>query len=323
MIDLYYSQIVKYSKHVREGYIFSDIINRLPQEIKKFQEDSQLPLENIVLFFQLLQQNYDIKDNLILTYIQCVDLIKISKYLEVRKLSKQIDEYINNHNNDIDFVIQMIQHENKTLNNAENCVINISKEIENILISKVDKCLLNEKFAELPISLIHRIIERSSKELINSDNLFDFIKRSLKKFCVLFQFLDLQKLSENKLFELCEIYEKSDENTSKCFSYLNCNLNLISKMQKTLIKTDEESKVQQDKLKEFELKIEQLQKQNEMTKNDQQNKMSEFEAQIQLLQNQLKDYKQENDQLQKDMGNLKGQLQKKIRKMPNKRSNCS
>ena len=92
-IKLFYSQLTKYSKHIRESYLFSDVMKRFPQEIYQFQEKFQLLPESLELFFQLLQQNYDINEDLNLTYIQCMDLLKISKYLEVRKLSFIIKQY--------------------------------------------------------------------------------------------------------------------------------------------------------------------------------------------------------------------------------------
>ena len=62
-INIFYSQLTKYSKHIRESYLFSDVSDRIPQEILKFQEESQLLPESVDLFFQLLQQNYDINEN--------------------------------------------------------------------------------------------------------------------------------------------------------------------------------------------------------------------------------------------------------------------
>lgn len=44
-INIFYSQLTKYSRHVRESYLFSDVINRLPQEIHKFQKNFSLYLK--------------------------------------------------------------------------------------------------------------------------------------------------------------------------------------------------------------------------------------------------------------------------------------
>lgn len=62
-ITLYYSQLTKYSKHVRDEYLFSDVVNHFSQEIHKFKEEYQISADNIVYFFQLLQQNYIISES--------------------------------------------------------------------------------------------------------------------------------------------------------------------------------------------------------------------------------------------------------------------
>ena len=106
-ICIYYSQLTKYSEHIREEYNFSDVKNLLAQEIDKLQEESQLLPESVNFFFELLQQNYNINENLTLTYIQCNDLLQISESLKVRKLSYKIKQYIKSRQIDVDFVIEM------------------------------------------------------------------------------------------------------------------------------------------------------------------------------------------------------------------------
>ena len=231
-INLYYSQLTKYSKHIRDSYLIEDVINRFPQEIQKLQEEYQLLHESIDYFFQLLQQNYEINKDSNLTYIHCIDLLKISEYLKVRKLSYNIYQYIKDHKANVDFIIQMIQYELQTAKETEEHSINISKDIEHVLASKINECLSNSKFKDLHIQIIHRVISKSSIDSIDSNKLFDIIINCISKYCVLFQFLDLQKLSEKQLDDLCEIYSNSDEKTRQYFNYLKCNLNLIREMSK-------------------------------------------------------------------------------------------
>ena len=194
-INLYYSQLTKYSKHIRDSYLFSDVINRFPQDILKFQEEFQLLPESVDHFFQLLGQNYNINDQMNLTYIQCIDLLKISKFLKVRKLSFKINQYIKSRKIDVDFVVQMIQYEVSTQKETEIHQFGINKDIEQALTIKINECLSNEKFKELPIEIIYRIVSKTSRDSINSNKLFDIIMRSISKFCVLFPFLDLEKVS--------------------------------------------------------------------------------------------------------------------------------
>ena len=116
------------------------------------------------------------------------------------------------------------------------------------------------------------------------------IVKSLSKFCLLFQFLELQKLSNDRLEELCEMYSKSDENTRHYFDYLKCNLNLINEMNNRKKNLEEMNDEQRNKMKEFEEKIMSLQNQFNDSKNlnnEQQNKFKELET---SLQNQINEH---------------------------------
>ena len=331
-INFYYSQLTKYSKRIRDTYLFLDVYNRFPQEIQKFQEEFQLLPESVDYFFQLLRQNCDIDGQLNLTYIHCIDLLKISKFFKIRKLSFKTYQYINDHKSDVDFVVQMIEHELKTQNKTEEHSLDISKEIEQLLTSKINECLSNEKFKELPIEILYRIISKSSQESINSNKLFDIIIRSINKYCVLFPFLELQKLSEDRLEELCEKYSNSDENTRQCFNHLKCNLNLIREMGTRKRNLEETNDEHQKRIDELETKFTSLQNQFNNTEqinnqlqnqlkdskelnNEQQNKVKELENQVSQLQNKLTNSEKEINDVRKLLDKIfliKGQISAKV-----------
>ncbi|KAK8842165.1 hypothetical protein M9Y10_026394 [Tritrichomonas musculus] len=325
-INLYYSQLTKYSKLVRETYLFSDVVNRLPQEIQQFQEKFQLLPENVDYFFQLSQHNYDIKEDSKLTYIQCIDLLKICNFLEVRKLSSKIKQYIKVHNIDVDFIIQMLEYNNKTQKETDNIQIEISSEIEDILTTKINECLSNEKFDQLPIQIIYRVVKQSSPNVINSNKLFDVIMKSLNKFCVLFPFVDLSKLSDDRLENLCEMYSKTNENTQHYFDYLKCNLNLINEINARKKNLEEMNDEQRNKMKELEEKVTSLENQfnaSEKVNTQLQNELNDSKSLINEQQSKMKDIetllqKQFNEQLQsqinysKDLENQISQLKSKL-----------
>ena len=295
-INLYYSQLTKYSKHIREKYLFSDVNDRLPQDIHQLQEESQLLPENVDLFFHLLEQNYDLNEDLILTYTQCADLLKICK----------------SHNVEIDFIIQMLEYEFQKVKGTDNQQLEISDEIENILSGKINECFSNEKFKELPIQIIYRAIHKSSPNKINSNKLFDIIMTSLSKFCILLQFLDLQKLSEDRLEDLCEKYSKSNESTKHCFDYLKCNLSLINKITNRKKNLEEMNDEQRSQMKDLEMKISSLQNQLSESKDlnkEQQSKVSDLEA---LLQKHFDESEKVNEQVQSKMKDLETLLQKQF-----------
>ncbi|KAK8840721.1 hypothetical protein M9Y10_030498 [Tritrichomonas musculus] len=304
-ITFFYSQLTKYSKNIRESYVFSEVINRIPQEIRKYQEQSHLLPENVDLFFQLLQQNYNINDDSIFTYIQCMDLLKISDFLGVRKLSSKIKQYILSHNNNVDFIIQMIQYNVKTQAETSDQQIEISSEIEQLLASKINESFSNEKFGQLPIEIIYRVVSKSSPDLINSNKLFDIIIKSLSKYHVLFQFLDLQKLSNDRLEELCEMYSKSNEDTRHYFDYLKCNLNLINEINDRKKSLQEMNDQQQNKMNDLEELLQKQLSESESKNaqlqsqlNEQQSKMKDLET---SFQKQLNDSDSKNAQLQNQL----------------------
>lgn len=324
-INLYYSQLAKYSKRIRDKYLFIDVFNKFPQEIRKFQEEYQLSLESLVCFFQILEQNSNIKENIILQYNQCADLLTISKYLEIRKLHKEITEYIKSRTVDVDFAIQMIQYEIQKHEKTGKTEYEISSEIEDTLSSKIDECLFNEKFANLPISTIYRIVEKGSVKGLSSDKLFGFIKKSINSFYVLFQFIKIEKLSENCLLELFDVYSKMDKKTQQYFNYMPFNFNLFNEMLNKNINLREGLKLlenisdsQQNKMKELEDQINQLKMHFQDTEKQQKNKIDEFEATIKNLQNQLNDSMQANEQLQMKLkiSEDEKEIQRKLNETP-------
>ncbi|KAK8836032.1 hypothetical protein M9Y10_040232, partial [Tritrichomonas musculus] len=332
-INFYYSQLTKYSKRIRDSYLFSDVINQLPQEIRNFQEEYQLLPESVDYFFQFLHKDYNIEEDLTLTYIQCIDLLKISKFLEIRKLSFNLNQYIKSHNIDVDFVIQMIEYEYKTQEGANRQDIGISDEVEILLIDRINECFANERFRRLPIQIIYRVIKQCPPDSMDSDKLFDIIVSSLSEFCVLFTFLDLRKLSEDRLEELCRMHSKSNENTQHCYDYLKCNLSLINEindrkknleqmnaeqqnklidlenlLQKQISDSEKVNSQLQSKLDDSEKVNSQLQSKlddSEKVITEQQGKVRDLESKIELLQNRFIESEKANSKLQSQLDDSK------------------
>ena len=289
-INFYYSKLTKYSKRIRDKYLFSHVKDHFPQELQQFQEESNLSLSSIFCFYQILQQNFDINENSNFKYNQCADILKISKEFKIRKLKKQMNDYINSHSNEVDFVIDMIQYENqkeKVNNKPDN---DIKPEIEEILRNKIEECLSNDKFAELPIETIYRIIEKCDKKIMISDKLFDFIKKSINKYYILFQFVEAEQLSEDHLLELCDLYSKMDQQSKYYFNYMRFNLNLLSEMLNKRQSLELINQFQQNKMAELEtINQSQQNKMNELEtiNQSQQNKMNELENQMSQIQMQF------------------------------------
>lgn len=103
---------------------------------------------------------------------------------------------------------------------------------QSIFLNQISSILLLEirlqidTFAELNISIIYRVIEKSSSKGINNDRLYEFIKKSINKFSSLFSFLNLQLLSKDRFQDLYELY--SNDQNKKYFDFLKCDLILIN-----------------------------------------------------------------------------------------------
>lgn len=137
-IHLYYSQLFKYSKYVRDKYLFSNVIKCFPLEIQEFKNQNHINSDSIILFFQLLQQNFDTNENLNLSYKQCLDLLKIAEFLQINKLTKKPKKYVKTHNkNDPSFVIQIILHETE---NQNECNFQIKQQMEDLLATNINDC---------------------------------------------------------------------------------------------------------------------------------------------------------------------------------------
>lgn len=73
--------------------------------------------------------------------------------------------------------------------------------MEEVLSKNVDECLKTPEFEEIPISIVYRIFERSSKP-IPSNLLYDYIKESIDSRYIFFIFLNMKELSGQNLSEL-------------------------------------------------------------------------------------------------------------------------
>lgn len=181
----------------------------------------------------------------------------------------------------------------------------INSEIEELLTNNINECLKNDKFIELPISTVYRIIEQSSKLKTESDALFDFIKKSLKNFCILFRFLDISKLSEDRFSELYELYLKSKEENLPYFSYMNIELAMVNDMKERMKKLENGL----DQVDQEKRKLENENRKIEEIKEELEAKNSELKQQIDELEEKRKEEGSRNSDLQ----DLITQLEKRLK----------
>ena len=82
----------------------------------------------------------------------------------------------------------------------------VSTEMENCLSDKIDQSIQNQRFGQLPIALIYRVIEKCDRKKLSNDVLYDFIMNSINERFTLFFFIDVNDLSDEKFNDLYHHY---------------------------------------------------------------------------------------------------------------------
>ena len=227
-ISFYFTHLSRFSKFIRVNYRLPDVKNRFYHVLCDFKEKQNVTTDNIILFFKLLQDDFRISQNL--TYDEYKDLLKLTEFLQIKILFNNLDQYFKSQNNDIDFQIQFILHDSKSNDDITNASFQLNNTIENLLSTNVVKCLQNKNFADIPISIIHRIILKSDKKPIPSNLLYDFIKKKMKPFFLLLRFLDIENLSDDRFEDLCETVSDTNGSGKLYMENLQCNIKYIMKL---------------------------------------------------------------------------------------------
>lgn len=127
--------------------------------------------------------------------------------------------------------------------------------MEDELAQHINECLSNERFATLPVPVIFRVIEKSDRKRVSSDDLYDFIKRSTKRLGVLFSSVDVYNISDERLRELCETIS-SNEGQEYWITFLKCDVKQVKELRDKIAYLHEN-------LDEARIEIQKLNKANE------------------------------------------------------------
>lgn len=113
----------------------------------------------------------------------------------------------------------------------------------------------NEKFNKLQIATLYRIFQRNNRPI--SDELLDFIQKSIQDRYILFTFLDTETLSDSNFDKLYDDFVKSQGETTNHYFYDPICKDLIYTKKLKEMKTEQE-KLQKhiDDLKEENRKLE-------------------------------------------------------------------
>lgn len=223
-IQVNYWQLVRYSQLIRDEYIISDARQHLSERLLQFQQQNRIDIKNLKYFFQLFQE-----EEITISNDKYRDFIKLSCFLKVKKLTHQLKNYYESHIRDADFIIRLFVDEIDLQNNTDNVDYFFTDQIKNSLSDKINECLQNKLFQNIPIAIIYQIIENSDEEKISNDLLFDFINNSLDERFVLLKFIKLGKLSDEKFNEIEDNLFNLNENR-KYYQYLSCNFDYIKEL---------------------------------------------------------------------------------------------
>lgn len=188
----------KYSGLVHISFQNKKSIHEIIEDIEEKFPKYHIHNESVKTFFRLLNnEQVQIKTD------EYLDLCRLSELFKVRSLKKLLKKYSMNLAENIQFLLNLLINQN-TYMNSNSIDRLFSIDIETVLSKHINECLKSDKFKELPIPTIYRIIEKSDRNEIQSDILYDFVMESPKKRLPMLHFVDIKNLSFEKVCELSE-----------------------------------------------------------------------------------------------------------------------
>ena len=308
-IKISFFKLFKYSKFIQHQYHQNDIVDKITNLLQHYQSTSNIKKENISTFFKLLND-----EQIEVSSDQYCDLCKLSEIFEVDSLQKLLDNYLENHCQNVDLMINLIIDQISTENFDFFTRNQFSEHIENCLRNNINKCIANENFDKLPCSTIYRIFEKSDIQQISSDILYDFISKSLNERFLLFAFLNIRNLSDEKFNDmyLHSIDLKKFESINY-YNYLNIDLGYIKELKDDIQKSKNQNDILCEKNNQFQNELSQLKDQNEQMHNqikELEILKDQLQSQINKLTNENKEIKTQNEQLKEEKSELQIQTNK-------------
>ena len=306
-IKIHYYQLCKYSQLIEDEYQKIDVGDRLSYDIERIQKDFNIEDNNVITFINIMKEG-----NIQLSSYQFRDLFILAEYFKVKFLQSFLERYSKSHLKDINYVINTILSFKS--NRTNECIQNdeLSIRMEQILIDKIDKCIQNENFGKLPISIVYRIFEKSDMTKISNDDLYTFITRSIESRHILFYFLDIQNLSDDNFNDLYNSYLKQKKSkTVFYYQFLHVDLDYVKQLKDEIKNGDI---IQNKKLtKNIEIlntKIDQLKNENFELKEENQ----KLSHDINELNTEIKELKIQNNEFVEKYENIPPLIKAQIEK---------
>lgn len=253
-IEVNYNQLCKYSKLIREDYTIHESRSSLSSKLQDFEDQYNIPESSTILFFKLVQ-----KEDIEITGSEYFDLFDLASFFKSNQIKKILKRTLEKNSEDIEFILKIIQ--NNKLNETQSIVEidDLYFDFEQMLKNRVNECLQNGNFGALNISMVYRIIELGQKDTQTSDLLFDFIMKNIDERFILFRFVEIRNLSDEKFEELRNGFiESKNSGKSRYYEYLKLDLDHLQNLK-------EANKNQKNKIVSLNSEIERLKKTAEDT----------------------------------------------------------
>lgn len=210
-------------KYFRKNYTFNDIKSQLSEYINKIISEKQLKEDIFAVFFNILQKNFK---GQMLTLDEYNDFLKLCSIFHVSKvpsIRKFVKEYSKINIQNIDYIINTILSNTDDNINKKNFGNDYLTLLETNLSQNINQCLKNDNFGKLNISIIYRIIKNSEKNEEFTDILYEFINKSIEKRHLLFEFIDIEKLTKHNFDHL---FDEINSTKNEHYYYYLSNSNI-------------------------------------------------------------------------------------------------
>lgn len=208
-----YIQLFKYSKLIRDEYTLNEAGNRLSSQLQDYEEQFGIQEISIIMFFKLIQ-----KEDVEIDSSNYFDLFKLSSIFKSQKIKKVLKKTLEDNSENIEFVLKLIYDYKLNDNLTTIDIDDISFDFEQLLKKKVNECLQNKIFWNFDISMVYRIVKSGQKDAQTSNFLLDYIMANIEQRYVLFGFVEIKNLSDEKFDTLLSGYIES-QNSEKIFYY--------------------------------------------------------------------------------------------------------
>ena len=169
-IQLNFPKLFIQSEYIQGKYKYPEALDMIQDEFDNIENKMNISEESIKSFIQLIDD-----DQVKIPIERYKDIYTLSEYFCLHDFTATLDSISNVFLlNDIDFTIQILADSETEKNGFETKLLS---KIENFLKERINECIENAKFRELPLPTICRIVEQS-QQIIDHNLLLDFIFES-------------------------------------------------------------------------------------------------------------------------------------------------